>query len=76
MDAQTQSTDIYLKAVQWLHDRRKALLIGGIVVAVLGLAWAFSAWTKARNEADANAQFFANPNVNFHSDADRKSAIS
>jgi tetratricopeptide (TPR) repeat protein len=61
MDAQTQSTDTYLKALQWLHERRKPLRIGGIVVAVLGLAWAYSAWTKAKNEADANAQFFASP---------------
>jgi tetratricopeptide (TPR) repeat protein len=61
MDAQTQSTDWYLKVVPWLHARRKRLLIGGIVVAVLGLAWAFWAWNKAKDEADANAQFFAAP---------------
>lgn len=61
MDAQTQSTDVYLKALQWMHEKRKPLRIGGIVVVVLGLAWAYSAWTKARNEADANTQFFASP---------------
>jgi tetratricopeptide (TPR) repeat protein len=47
--------------MQWLHVRRKRLLIGGLVVAVLGLAWAFSAWKKAKDEADANAQLFATP---------------
>jgi tetratricopeptide (TPR) repeat protein len=61
MDAQKQSTDKYLLAVQWLHDRRKPLLIGGIVLAVLGLAWAFWAWKNAKNEADSNAEFFAAP---------------
>jgi tetratricopeptide (TPR) repeat protein len=58
MEAETQSTDMYLKIVQWVHDRRKPLLIGGIVVAVLALAWGFSAWSKAKKETDANAQFF------------------
>jgi predicted negative regulator of RcsB-dependent stress response len=61
MDAQPQSTDRYLKAVQWLHDRRKPLLIGVIVVAVLGLAWGFWVWNTARHDADANAQFFSVP---------------
>jgi tetratricopeptide (TPR) repeat protein len=61
MEAQTQSTDVYLKTVQWVHDRRKPLLIGGVLVAVLGLALAFWAWTKATHESDANAQFFAAP---------------
>jgi tetratricopeptide (TPR) repeat protein len=61
MDAQTQSTDRYLQAVQWMHDRRKPLQICGIVVAVLGLAWGFWAWKNAKNEADANTQFFDSP---------------
>jgi TolA-binding protein len=63
MDAQTptQSTDLYLKTVQWVHERRKPLMIGGIAVVVLGLVWAYSAWTKAKNETDANEQFFATP---------------
>jgi len=61
MEAQTQSTDRYLQTVQWLHDRRKPLTVCGVVVAVLGLAWAFWSWNNARNEADANTQFFATP---------------
>ncbi|HTA29926.1 MAG TPA: tetratricopeptide repeat protein [Candidatus Cybelea sp.] len=61
MDAQTQTTDRYLNTVQWLHDRRKPLLVGSAVVAVLCLAWAFWAWKNAKNEADANTQFFAAP---------------
>lgn len=61
MDAQKQSTDRYLTTVQWLHDRRKPLLLAGAVVVVLGLIWAFWAWTSARKEADANDAFFAAP---------------
>jgi TolA-binding protein len=63
MDAQseTQSTDLYLKAVQWMHEKRKPLLIGAIVIVALGIIWAYAAWNKAKNEADANAQFFATP---------------
>lgn len=47
--------------MQWLHDRRKPLLIGGVVAAVLALAWGFWAWNKATHETDANAQFFLIP---------------
>ncbi len=61
MDAQPPSTDTYLKVVQWVHDRRKPLLIGVSAVAVLGLAWAFWAWNSASHETQANADFFVIP---------------
>jgi tetratricopeptide (TPR) repeat protein len=63
MDAETQSTDLYIRTMEWLHARRKPLLIGAIVVAVLGLAWAVIAWKKTQDETDANAQFFAAPSL-------------
>jgi predicted negative regulator of RcsB-dependent stress response len=61
MDAQTQSTELYIKVLGWLHARRKPLVIGVIVAAVLGLAWAVIAYVNAKKEADANAEFFAIP---------------
>ncbi|HEV7923992.1 MAG TPA: tetratricopeptide repeat protein, partial [Verrucomicrobiae bacterium] len=61
MDAQPPSTDTYLKVVQWMHDRRKPLLIGSIVVAVLALVCGFWAWNTAKHETDANSDFFAIP---------------
>jgi predicted negative regulator of RcsB-dependent stress response len=61
MDAQTQTTDYYIKVMEWAHARRKTIIIVAVVLAVLGLVWAFLAWKKAQNEADANAQFFAAP---------------
>jgi TolA-binding protein len=63
MDAETQSTDLYIRTIEWLHLRRKPLLIGVIVVAVVGLAWAVIVWKKGQDEADANAQFFATPSL-------------
>ncbi len=61
MEAGTQSTDLYIKVLGWLHARRKPLLIGGIAVAVVGLTWAVISWKHAQDEADANAQFFSIP---------------
>jgi len=61
MDAQTDSSDVYLKTLAWLHARQKPLLIGLIVVAVIGAAWGFWNWEKGQNEADANAALFNVP---------------
>jgi len=61
MDAQTQSSDSYIKILEWLHTRRKPLVAGAIVVAVLAVVWAIVSWKKSQNDADANAQFFAVP---------------
>jgi tetratricopeptide (TPR) repeat protein len=61
MDAQAQSSDVYIKVLGWLHTHRKRLVIGVVVVAVIGLAWGFIAWKKAQDETDANAQIFAIP---------------
>jgi tetratricopeptide (TPR) repeat protein len=61
MDAQTQSTDLYIKTVEWLHVRRKPLLIAAVAVAVIALAWGIMSWKKAKDDADANDQFFAIP---------------
>jgi predicted negative regulator of RcsB-dependent stress response len=61
MDAQTQSTDVYIRVLGWLHARRKPLVIGVVVVAVIGAVWGFMAWKKAQDETDANAQIFAVP---------------
>jgi predicted negative regulator of RcsB-dependent stress response len=61
MDAQTQSTDVSLRILEWLHARRKLLVIGVVAAAVLGLAFGFMAWKKAQDETDANAQIFAVP---------------
>jgi tetratricopeptide (TPR) repeat protein len=61
MEAQTQSADVYMKVLGWLHARRKPLLIGVIVVAVIGVVWGFMAWRKTQNETEANAQMFAVP---------------
>jgi predicted negative regulator of RcsB-dependent stress response len=61
MDAQTDSSDVYLKTLAWLHARQKPLLIGLIVVAVIGAVWGFWVWEKGQNEADANAELFNVP---------------
>jgi tetratricopeptide (TPR) repeat protein len=61
MDAETQS-DSYVKIMEWVHARRKPLLIGAIVVVVAGLACAVVSWKKDQDASDANAQFFAAPN--------------
>ena len=61
MDAQTQTTDGYIRVLAWLHARRKPLVIGGVAAAVIGLVWGFMAWKKAQDETDANAQIFAIP---------------
>jgi tetratricopeptide (TPR) repeat protein len=61
MEAETQSTDSYIKVLAWLHARRKPLWTGGIAVVVIGLVWAVVAWKKVQDEADANTQFFAIP---------------
>jgi len=63
MDAQTQPTDIYIRTLEWLHARRKTIVIVAVVLALVGLAWAVIAWKKTQDETDANAQFFATPNV-------------
>ena len=63
MDAQTQPTDIYIKTLEWLHARRKTIVIAAAVVALAGLAWAVISWKKNQDEIDANAQFFATPNL-------------
>ena len=58
---QTQSSDWDIKILEWLHARRRPLLIGAVTVAVLGLAWAVISWKKAQDESDANAQFCSVP---------------
>jgi predicted negative regulator of RcsB-dependent stress response len=63
MEAQEQPTDAYIRTLEWLHARRKALIIAGVVVVLVGAAWAILAWKKSQDEADANAQFFATPNL-------------
>jgi TolA-binding protein len=63
MDGETQSTDLYIRTMEWLHARRKPLLIAVIVLVVLGLVWAVMAWKKSQDNTDANAQFFAIPNL-------------
>jgi predicted negative regulator of RcsB-dependent stress response len=59
MDAQTESTDTYLKMVEWLHAHRKPLLAGISTIVVIGLVWGFVAWSKAQHETDANADLFS-----------------
>jgi predicted negative regulator of RcsB-dependent stress response len=61
MDAQTESTDVYLKTLAWLHARRKALLIGLAAIAVIAAVWGFLAWQKSQRETDANAELFSAP---------------
>jgi tetratricopeptide (TPR) repeat protein len=61
MDAQTQSTDYYIKSIEWLHARRKPLMIAAAAVLVIGLAWTFIAMHKAQEEADANTRFYSIP---------------
>jgi TolA-binding protein len=61
MDAQTQTTEMYVKALEWLHVRRKPLLIGAAAAAVIALVWAIWSWHNGQDEADANAQFFSTP---------------
>jgi len=61
MEAQTESTDSYLKVMQWMHDRRRPLLIGGGVVVLIAVVWMYSAWDSDRKEADANSMFFNVP---------------
>lgn len=63
MDGETQSTDLYIRMIEWVQARRKQLLIGLIVVAVLALAAGIMAWKKAQNNTDANAEFFSVPNL-------------
>jgi tetratricopeptide (TPR) repeat protein len=63
MDAQTQPTDVYIRTLEWLHAKRKTIVIVAVVVALVGLAWAIMAWKKTQDETDANAQFFATPNL-------------
>lgn len=59
MDAQTESSDVYMKLLAWLHANRKRLLIGVVVVALIGAVWGFMSWSKAEHETDANAELFA-----------------
>jgi tetratricopeptide (TPR) repeat protein len=61
MDAQTQSTDVYMKVLGWLHARRKPLVIGLVAVVVIAAVWGFMSWRKTQNETEANAQMFAVP---------------
>jgi tetratricopeptide (TPR) repeat protein len=63
MDAQTQPTDIYIKTLEWLYAKRKTIIIVAVVVALAGLVWAVMSWKKTQDETDANAQFFATPNL-------------
>jgi tetratricopeptide (TPR) repeat protein len=61
MDAETRSTEFYVKVVGWIYAHRKPLLIGAIVVAAIGLVVAFLAWKANHDEAEAQALFFAVP---------------
>ena len=61
MDAETRSTEFYVKVVGWVYARRKPLLIGVIVAAVIGLVVAFLAWKAKSDEESARALFFAVP---------------
>jgi tetratricopeptide (TPR) repeat protein len=61
MDAETRSTEFYVKVVGWVYARRKPLLIGVIVAAVIGLVVAFLAWKAKSDEETARALFFAVP---------------
>ena len=48
----------YYRLMAWLHERRKALLIGLGAVAALGLIIGFMAWNKSKQAADADARLF------------------
>jgi len=64
MEAQsTDSTEIYLKVVEWLHTNRKALVIGGVVVAVVALIIGVMSWQKSRAESAANEKLMSLPLV-------------
>ncbi len=55
------STEIYLKFLSWVHANRKALIIAGIAVAVIGIAFGFMSWQKSQTEAAADAQLMNVP---------------
>jgi predicted negative regulator of RcsB-dependent stress response len=61
MDAETQSTEVYLKVLEWLHVNRKQLTIGAVSVVVIAVVWGFMVYSKNQKDADANAAFFAVP---------------
>ena len=58
MDAETDSSDLYLKMLAWLHANRKPLIVAVVVVAAIALVWGFMAWEKTQHETDANAELF------------------
>jgi predicted negative regulator of RcsB-dependent stress response len=59
--SQPQSVEIYYRVLAWIHERRKALIIGLGVVVALGLIVGFSAWRKAQNAEEADAKLFELP---------------
>jgi predicted negative regulator of RcsB-dependent stress response len=62
MEAETtDSTEIYLKVVEWLQTNRKALVICGGVGMVIALIIAVMSWQKASAESEANKQLMSLP---------------
>ncbi len=54
MDAETQSTELFVRVLEWLHARRKMIIAATVVVVLIGVIIAFMSWKKSQDEANAN----------------------
>jgi predicted negative regulator of RcsB-dependent stress response len=56
-----QSTETYIKVLEWFHANRKALIIGAGAVVVIALVIGIMTWQKNAAESDADAQLMTVP---------------
>lgn len=61
MEETVESTETYFKLLNWLHANRKPLVIGGVIIAVIAVAWAIISWQKSETESEADAQLMNTP---------------
>jgi predicted negative regulator of RcsB-dependent stress response len=63
MEDSIQTTEAYIKILEWLHANRKPLIIGATVVAIAAIVIGLMSWEKSQAEAEADAQLMSIPLV-------------
>ncbi len=61
MDAETQSTELFVRVLEWLHARRKMIIASVVAVALIGVVLAFMSWKKGQDETNANEELLNVP---------------
>jgi len=56
-----QSTELYIRLLEWFHANRKPLIIGGGAVAVIAIVIGVMSWQKGETEASADSQLLNTP---------------